>query len=118
MLKTEFVFFSTGATVGKLNFYPFLLIMDTNEYVELMLNALQNLAMSTEGSMTVALARELGNRVQRKFLIRRKIKTGVADKVPATRPCLQKSFNNQLIFEKMFDNITSLRLIPYLPLNS
>ncbi|XP_022100641.1 DNA-directed RNA polymerase, mitochondrial-like isoform X2 [Acanthaster planci] len=69
------------ATVGKLNFYPFLSIMDPKEYVELMLEALQNLAVSTEGSMTVSLARELGNRVQRKFFIRRKIKIGVADKL-------------------------------------
>ncbi|XP_038060970.1 DNA-directed RNA polymerase, mitochondrial-like [Patiria miniata] len=69
------------ATVGKLNFYPFLSIMEPEEYVELMLEALQNLATSTEGSMTVSLSRELGYKVQRKFFIRRKIKTGVADKL-------------------------------------
>ena len=67
--------------MGKINFYPFFSIMQPEEYVNLMLESLHVLANSTEGSMTVLLSRELGYRVQRKYLIRRKIKTGVADKV-------------------------------------
>ena len=66
--------------MGKTNFYPFFSIMDPHEYVNLMLDALHELANSTEGNMTVLLSRELGYRVQRKYLIRRKIKMGVADK--------------------------------------
>ncbi|XP_071805146.1 DNA-directed RNA polymerase, mitochondrial-like [Asterias amurensis] len=99
------------ATVGKTNFYPFFSIMDPHEYVNLMLDALHELANSTEGNMTVLLSRELGYRVQRKYLIRRKIKMGVADKVLklykefVSRSLNVKALNHRELWKSLEDSM-------------
>ncbi|XP_071944644.1 DNA-directed RNA polymerase, mitochondrial-like [Antedon mediterranea] len=66
---------------GIANFYPFLCLFDTNEYVDIMLQALHTLATSSEGNARVNLSLELGQRIYHRYVILKKIKTGVSKKI-------------------------------------
>ncbi|XP_033110293.1 DNA-directed RNA polymerase, mitochondrial-like [Anneissia japonica] len=66
---------------GIANFYPFMCLFDTEEYVDIMLQTLHTLATSSEGNARVNLSVELGQRLFHKYVIMKKIKTGVSKKI-------------------------------------
>lgn len=70
-----------GPNFASICYYPFMVLLQPDEYVDLMLQSLSNIASTTEGSMTIALARDLSNKLYRKYCIRAKLKQGNAQQV-------------------------------------
>lgn len=61
--------------------YPFMTILNDDDYVQLMLESLPKFAATSEGIGTLHLARELGSRVNQRYIIRKKRRSLVAEKV-------------------------------------
>ncbi|PIK39413.1 mitochondrial RNA polymerase [Apostichopus japonicus] len=60
--------------------YPFMTILNDDDYVQLMLESLPKFAATSEGIGTLHLARELGSRVNQRYIIRKKRRSLVAEK--------------------------------------
>ncbi|KAJ8277301.1 hypothetical protein GJAV_G00073730 [Gymnothorax javanicus] len=63
----------------RMNLYPYLCLLEDGEYVDIMLHALTSLPPS--GESLLVLAKDLGYRIQNKFLIRQKSRSCVAEKL-------------------------------------
>nr|ABM54185.1 mitochondrial RNA polymerase [Paracentrotus lividus] len=79
--KTRQYFKYKNANFASICYYPFLVLLKPEEYVDLMIQSLSNIASTTEGSMTIALARDLSSKLHRKYSIRAKLKQGNAQQI-------------------------------------
>lgn len=87
---------------GSICYYPFLTLLQPDECVSVMLQSLSNIASTTEGSMTIALARELSSRLFRKYSIRAKLKQGNAKQI--------KDLYRTYVLQSMDDTETDFQL--------
>ncbi|XP_041479767.1 DNA-directed RNA polymerase, mitochondrial-like isoform X1 [Lytechinus variegatus] len=79
--KTRQYFKFKSPNFSSICYYPFLILLQPDEYVDLMLQSLSNLSSTTEGSMTISLARDLSTKLHRKYSIRAKLKQGNAQQI-------------------------------------
>ncbi|KAJ8383543.1 hypothetical protein AAFF_G00219230, partial [Aldrovandia affinis] len=63
----------------RMNLYPYLCLLEDQEYVDIMLQGLSSL--SPNGESLLIMAKELGNRVQNKYCIRQKSQSHMVEKL-------------------------------------
>uniref|UniRef100_UPI00398F7099 DNA-directed RNA polymerase, mitochondrial isoform X2 n=1 Tax=Pristiophorus japonicus TaxID=55135 RepID=UPI00398F7099 len=63
----------------RMNLYPYLCLLDEEEYVDIMVQSIANIPPNGEALLIIA--KELGNRIYNKFSIRKKVKNEMVDKI-------------------------------------
>ncbi|CAB1324425.1 unnamed protein product, partial [Coregonus sp. 'balchen'] len=77
--ESKMILASSTQKAVRLSLYPYLCLLDENDYVDIMVQSLSNLPPS--GESLHVLAKELGNRVHNKFCIRMKVHNQMVDKL-------------------------------------
>ncbi|XP_070560367.1 DNA-directed RNA polymerase, mitochondrial-like isoform X2 [Ptychodera flava] len=66
---------------SKWQFYPFFCVLEPNDYCNIMLDYIPQIAGSTEGEALLSASNELGRKIFKKYALHYKIRSGVADKI-------------------------------------
>ncbi|XP_006822533.2 DNA-directed RNA polymerase, mitochondrial-like, partial [Saccoglossus kowalevskii] len=81
VLKSSFMSFRTKKTGHKWKMDPFYFVLQPDEYIEVLLNYIPQIASSTEGESLLSASNEIGSRLFKKYDLQHKQKSGLADKI-------------------------------------
>ncbi|XP_038136706.1 DNA-directed RNA polymerase, mitochondrial isoform X1 [Cyprinodon tularosa] len=77
--ESKMIMAKTNTKDYKLNLYPYLLLLEDKEYVDIMIQSVTNLPPS--GESLKILARDLGNRIYTKYCVRQKQQNQIVEKL-------------------------------------